>query len=303
MDGVRSMVTLVSSMPWASHAANTLIGRSAVAALSRRREPIDLVHGHWNGAGSPVIYDGSMVDEIFEPVGLEEPFRRAARDALGFIAAYRDPVLGIVLGGSKSCGDGDANSDLDFYVVTTGDHRQRVQRRFNDVPCEMFFNPARQIRKYFAEEAERGKTSAVGLLLDSQVLLDVNGVVAELREEARTVRMTGPQVPTAVVQQRTYLAIDTLDNARDLVDRDPALARLLASSAVQEALAMAYVLAGNWIPRDKDLIEGLEIVCPQAVEAIRGFGDDPSPDRAGAVLNAVFGHDTFFEWESTPEAV
>lgn len=244
-----------------------------------------------------------MASEVIEPTGLDEPFAEAARQALEFIASYRDPVVGILLGGSVSRGGGDANSDLDFYVVTVGDHRQRVQRRFNGVPCEMFFNPERQLRRYYPLEAAQGKSSAVGLTLDSQVLLDVDGVVARLRDEAQVFRDAGPQVPPGVIQIRKYLAIDTLDNARDLVGRDPTMAGILAGVAVKEALALAYVLAGEWIPGDKALRQNLAGVCPQAVEPMRGFADDPSPDNAAPVLMAVLGDDTFFEWESEPEEV
>lgn len=46
-------------------------------------------------------------------------------------------------------GDGDRRSDLDLYVITGGERRQRVQRIYEGVPCEMFFNPESRIWEYF----------------------------------------------------------------------------------------------------------------------------------------------------------
>ncbi len=58
--------------------------------------------------------------------------------------------LGIIAAGSVVRGAGDRASDLDIYVVHERPYRQRLQRWFGDVPVEIFVNPIRAIREYFA---------------------------------------------------------------------------------------------------------------------------------------------------------
>ena len=122
--------------------------------------------------------------DVTIPPGLNEPYLEAVRLAVDFIFARTDKPRAVTLSGSVALGYGDPNSDLDFWVVVAGDHRQRVQRRFNGVPCEMFFNPERRIPRYFKEEATDGRCPSVGLTLDGHVLYDPEGVA---RSEERRV--------------------------------------------------------------------------------------------------------------------
>jgi len=244
-----------------------------------------------------------MRSDVTLPPGLREPYLEALRLAVDFIFARTDKPRAVTLSGSVALGYGDPNSDLDVWVVVAGDHRQRVQRRFNGVPCEMFFNPERRILSYFMEEAMDGRCPSVGLALDGHVLYDPEGVAERLRGEAGLVRANGPQVPPETIELRKYLAVDTLDNAKDVQDRDPLMASILSAAAVHESLRLAYLLNGQWAPRDKDLQLKIGSVCPQAVAALRTYQENPTPDTADSVLQSILGVSTFFEWESGPELV
>ncbi len=72
-------------------------------------------------------------------LALAEPYALALQQALAFCHERTDP-FGIVASGSIVRGTGDANSDLDIYVLHAHPWRQRVQRCFNGVPCEIFIN-------------------------------------------------------------------------------------------------------------------------------------------------------------------
>lgn len=242
-----------------------------------------------------------MRPEILFPSSLPDRFLGAAERAMDFVFDYPDRPVAVTLSGSVVLGLGDPNSDLDIWVVIEGEHRQRVQRRFDDVPCELFFNPVATIRSYFETESREGSPSSMRLTLDGHVLFDPDGVARGLREEARTVLDDGPQVPPETIVQRTYSAVDALDNARDVHGRDPMLSSIMTSSALRETLLLAYLLNGEWEPRLKDLRVGLDNVCPSVVEPLVRYEQDPTPDSAGDVLQAVLGVSTFFEWESTPE--
>jgi hypothetical protein len=243
-----------------------------------------------------------MADEITAPVGLAEPYATAMQLALDFIAEYPAGILAVTAGGSVVQGLGDPLSDLDMWVVVNGDERQRVQKRFNGVPCELFFNPAGRIPRYFAEEAMQGRASSIGLTLDGDVLYDPEGIAHDLRQQAAAMRQAGPQVSNEEIVLRKYLIVDTLDNARDVVVSDPLMSALLCADAVKATLELAYILEGAWTPRDKDLAKRLGEVRPHAVDPLDRFGTEPTVDSAAEVVHSILGVSTFFSWESEPDS-
>ena len=243
-----------------------------------------------------------MIPEDAFPEDLSEPYVTALRMALDFIESRPNRAVAVTVSGSVVQGRGDPFSDLDLWIVVEGVHRQRVQRRFNGVPCEMFFNPEARIPTYFEDESKEGRAPSIGMTLDGHVLYDPDGAARRLQELAAQVRKVGPRVPHEAIVQRRYLAVDTLDNARDVYDRDPLMASLLIADAVKSALELSYVLAGMWTPRDKDLSLRLGEACPQAVEPLRSYQRQPTPETADVVLDAILDASTFFEWESAPDS-
>lgn len=250
----------------------------------------------------PARYGCFMIGGIALPEDLVEPYSTALRLALDFVFGRSSRPLAVTLSGSVVRGHGDPHSDLDLWIVVEGKHRQRVQKRLNGVPCEMFFNPEHRVHRYFSDEAREGAAPSIGLTLDGLVLYDPDGVAERLRGQALRVREAGPQVPPEEVVLRKYLAGDMLDNARDVSIRDPLMAGILTATAVKSALQLAYILAGTWIPRDKDLWLRLDEVRPHAVQPVKAYALDPSPDAAAAVLESIMGISGFFEWESVPDS-
>ena len=61
-------------------------------------------------------------------------------------------VLGILWCGSASRGEAQGGSDLDFHVLVKGDRRWRRNFVLDGVPVEVFHNPARELRRRFAND-------------------------------------------------------------------------------------------------------------------------------------------------------
>ncbi len=100
------------------------------------------------------------------------------------------------------------------------------------------------------------------------------------------VRRAGPQVPDHILTLRRYLIADTLDNARDVTERDPVAAFVLSASALREAMVLAYIMGGRWAPRDKDLFEGLGEAKPEAAPAVEAYARSPSVESAALAVQA-----------------
>jgi hypothetical protein len=214
---------------------------------------------------------------------LEPPFDRALADALDYVFDIHDDVVSINLAGSVFRGKADARSNLDLYVI------------------EMFFNNEERSRGYFAQDQREGRARAVRLMAFGHVIYDPDGVFARLRADALDVMERGPAVPEEALTFRRYGAVDQMDSALDVADRDPAMARILATEAVSQAIAVWFVERGGWIPRGKDRLQELRTVDPEAAIAVERFIDSGSVAEAEEAIAVLLGVGGFFEWDSIPE--
>ena len=232
---------------------------------------------------------------------LEPPFDQALVEAIEYVFEIHGDVVAINLAGSVARGETDARSNIDLYVIVGGDLRHRDQRIFSGVPVEMFFNPEERARRAFDDDRKEGRAPGVALMAFGHIIYDPDGVFERLRADALDVMEHGPAVTDEQVTRHRYVAVNQLDNALDVVERDPAMAQILATEAVSQAIAVWFIERGGWTPRAKDRLEALRRVDPEAADAVVQFilsGDITDAESAVGVLLGVSG---FFEWESIPE--
>lgn len=232
---------------------------------------------------------------------LEPPFDRALVDALDYVFEIHDDVVSINLAGSVFRGEADPRSDLDLYVIIGGELRHRDHRIFAGVATEMFFNNEERSRGYFAQDRREGRARSVRLMAFGHIIYDPDGVFARLRTDALEVMERGPAVPEEALTFRRHGAVDQMDNALSVADRDPAMARILATEAVSQAIAVWFVERGGWIPRGKDRLQALRTVDPEAAIAVERFIDSGSVAEAEEAIAVLLGVGGFFEWDSIPE--
>jgi hypothetical protein len=120
-------------------------------------------------------------------------YATALRAVVAFVFETFEPRA-IVAAGSVVRGAGDRSSDLDIFVVQERPYKQRLQRWFGDVPVEIFVNPARAIRAYFASEHEHGRPSAAHMIATGFPVFGGQAIDA-LREEAAE-WLKKPQAPS-----------------------------------------------------------------------------------------------------------
>jgi hypothetical protein len=231
------------------------------------------------------------------------PHHGALDAAIAYLDALPETIIGLWLAGSVARGESDANSDLDLYVLIAQPHRRRIQRFFNGVPTEMFLNPPHRARAYFEEDRALGRTPGLEMMARGSILYDPFGTCAAIARDARAAIDAGPSVDPVVLATRRYLVSDKLDNAADVVDRDPATARLLASIGVHEAMLLWFLRAGEWAPRDKDLLPAIRARIPDVASLIDEFATTGDLAVARAAVELLIGVAGFYEWETPPEPV
>lgn len=228
------------------------------------------------------------------------PFDQAVTEIEAYVRATWQP-LGIVITGSIVRGEAGPTSDLDVCVVHDAPWRLRTQRRFAGVPAEVFVNPPARIRGYFATEHAEGRPTFAHMLATGEPLGPPHPTVDELVREARDWLARPLAFTPAQLDQRRYSAIDALDDARDVVDADPAAAQLLLGSAVSGIIAYAFLGRGTFLPRRKRAVAALAELDPEAGALVRRWATQSGREALATVeqlARRVLGVDTFFEWTS-----
>jgi hypothetical protein len=217
-------------------------------------------------------------------------------------------VVGLLVTGTIVRGSPDRRSDLDVHVLHSGNFRERVQLRFNGVPCEIFVNPPHRIPAYFEEDRIDRRPIAPDMFASGVIVLDSTGIVGKLVEQAKSILGDPPPAPdeNASVQIR-YSAATEFEDVLDLADRDPGSAAVLLGATVRKLAECRVSLAPGWLPRAKDLMTRLDEVDPVAAHlARRAVSDLPFSDRlaiARSLCLHVTGAEEFFEWTSPRETV
>lgn len=237
---------------------------------------------------------------------LSEPYATALRQSVDYIVDRYDPV-GIIASGSVLRGEGDATSDLDLYVIHEQPWRQRVQRYFNGIPAEIFVNPPSTIRGYFADEGRAGRPITAHMLATGMVILNRDGVVDELRAEAKDALGQLPNLSAEALTMARYMAATALEDAFDIRHKDPANAAFILEHAMFLMVQYLFVAANRPLPRFKRILEGLKLVDPVlAALAQRFYATGDSNLRfevAAAFAQRGLGSVGFFEWETEPNQV
>ncbi len=233
------------------------------------------------------------------------PYDRAVDELVAYVRQTYAP-LGIVIAGSIVRGEAGPMSDLDVFVVIDEPYRLREQRRFAGVPAELFVNPGAQVRRYFEREHAEGRPCTAHMFATGEVVAPAAPVIGELVREAREWLAKPREVTDAALMQRRYGAVDTLDDARDAIDRDEAAAALLLAQAVHEIVAYAFAVRRQFEPRRKDAVRALEAVDARAAELVRAWAAARGPVTLQIVeelARHVLGVDTFFAWTSARDSV
>jgi hypothetical protein len=227
-------------------------------------------------------------------------YGEALRAVVTFVLERFEPQA-IVAAGSIVRGEGDRGSDLDVFVVQERPYKQRLQRWFGDVPVEIFVNPVRAIRAYFANEHERGRPSTAHMIATGFPVLGGQGLDALRTEAAEWLKKRATFTPDEDTFAR-YAAATLLEDGEDVIDRDPALASALMSEAVMAMLRYHLHAERGMVPRDKSLLLEVERADREAAELARRFFATAAVQErqlaARVLADRILRARGFFEWES-----
>lgn len=231
-------------------------------------------------------------------------YQLALRQALAWITTHFEP-LGIVASGSIIRGNPHATSDFDLYVIHEKAFRQRVQKRFNGVPCEIFVNNPAQVRDYFASELRQNRPVTAHLLATGQVVHGHdNPHILALVEEARYYATLANPLTEEQAAFRKYGLTTLLEDAADTLATDEVTSLYLLNQAMTQLVEFVFAAQPRPLPRIKDRLQILYEIDATVGRGVRQYYQPTGAAQKYAVAQAlvmhVAGATEFFEWSSVP---
>jgi hypothetical protein len=139
------------------------------------------------------------------------------------------------------------------------------------------------------------------------VVHDPEGILASLQALARESLARGPQLTDEFLSALRYGVAGNFEDASDIAGNDPDAALVLLNRAVDGAISYRFLVARDWIPRSKELLDRLTPIDPKLADLSRRFYRATQPRdhlllAREIVLGSVRAIGTF-EWESALEDV
>jgi predicted nucleotidyltransferase len=235
-----------------------------------------------------------------------ERYLLALKEAIAFVLAEFPEAVGIVASGTIVRGRPDPSSDLDIYVIQLAGFRQRIQAYFRGVPAEIFVNPPVAIERYFHDEERDSRPLTAHMLATGHLIAATDPITTVIVEKARAQLARQPTIPADLTQSR-YMLATLLEDGVDVSGRDKLTSRMLLSLAVERLVRHAFVKAGRFQPRAKDLLKDLDSLDPEMARLARQFYRSITLRKqlrtANAIADRSIGARGFFEWKSGKEAV
>ena len=237
---------------------------------------------------------------------LPDKYDQALREAVSFVLDRFKPV-GIIATGTIIRGTPDSASDLDVWVIHLEPRRQRLQKFFNGVPAEIFVNPPWAIQKYFVQDQEEARPISAHMMATGTVVLATDPVVEQLRQTAISLLSSPPALTPQKLTMARYAAATKLEDAMDILERNPAAATIVASEAVRQMLHFVFLKAGRFVPRDKDMLDALTNMDAELARKVQLFFESVDSTKrmhlATELADRILQVRGFFEWSSEPEEV
>ncbi len=236
---------------------------------------------------------------------LAEKHRIALNQAIEFIEERYQPI-GTIATGSIIRGTTHPSSDLDMVVAHLPEWRQRHQRWENGVPVEIFANPIAELERTMRQDVESGRPVMIDMIATGIIVHDTDDVMRHLQQDARQYMSEGPHVSDEAITAMRYSIATESEDAMDILDEDPDRAAAMATTSLLQAVRFQFLKAGQWLPREKqllsafdDLDRNLSLACREALRAVPA-------DRvrlSQPIIERLTGSNRFFAWESPRQEV
>jgi hypothetical protein len=236
---------------------------------------------------------------------MDSHYVKALEQALAWIRSTYH-TTGILVSGSIARGNPDENSDFDIYVIHGGSFRQRVQKLFNGIPCEIFVNNLEQVYRYFESEQKNNRPVTANMIATGTLVSgsDDPGILALIDDAKKFAVKAGILSEEQLIFQKYGLA-NLLEDATDVLDTDRVTLSYILDRIIIDAIAFAFAKKQYPLPRLKERMKALAIAEPLLSTLVEKYYEEADVKRKYSITReivlALTGYTGFFEWSSEPE--
>lgn len=236
---------------------------------------------------------------------MESNYTLALEQAIFWINDNYKPV-GIVVSGSIIRGNPNANSDFDIYVIHQENFRQRIQKYFNQVPCEIFLNSYAHAYKSLEEELKMNRPVTANMISTGTIYKgNENPDFLKLIEAAKSHSGQSSKLTEQQILSSNYGIATLFEDATDILEADEATAEYILNKAVSDAIDLCFRNSQTPQPRIKERLKVLSHVHPAiGAFATKYYCANQTKEKyiiARQILNLLNCETGFFEWSSSRE--
>jgi predicted nucleotidyltransferase len=229
----------------------------------------------------------------------------ALNEALAWVSLHFKPV-GIIVTGSIVRGNPDLNSDFDIFVIHEASYRQRVQKYFNGVPCEIFINNFNHVYSYFEKEFENNRPVSAHMISTGKLIMgDDHPGIKELIQSAQEFQLKTPSITGNTITRLKYAISTLFEDATDVMETDPVSGAWFLNKLVSDIIDYIFLINGTSYPRPKERIKYLQANHPYIGNLVAAYyGAENFGVRyeiAKSLIAKTTGEYGFFEWDSGQE--
>jgi hypothetical protein len=191
-----------------------------------------------------------------------------------FVNAHFPHCLAALLGGSVIRNDATATSDLDIVIfdqeIVASYRESLIQFGW---PIEVFVHNKNSYKTFFESDVKRGRPSLPRMVAEGVAIIE-NGLIDEVKKEARSLLMKGPEKwSDETIMVKRYFITDALDDFIGSTNRSEGL---FVAATLADLLHEFYLRTKQkWIGSSKWIVRSLkehnEEFAHQFVDAFEAF--------------------------------
>ncbi len=236
---------------------------------------------------------------------MNDHYKIALEQALAWIKENHEPV-GVIVSGSIIRGNPNANSDFDIYVIHEKNFRQRIQKYFNGVPCEIFLNSPAHIHSYLEAELKNNRPCTAHMLATGVVYLgESNTNILSLIEKAKQYQYKTTELTEQQVIAYKYGIATLFEDATDLLETDEILTEHILNKLIIDIIDFTFRKEQKTLPRIKERLNELAVINPVLAGLITNYYTNTIAKQkyiiAKQIMELLDIPQGFFEWTSTQD--
>jgi hypothetical protein len=236
---------------------------------------------------------------------MDSHYTIALEQALTWIN-FNYTATGIIVSGSIIRGNPNMNSDFDIFVVHEGLFRQRIQKLFNKVPCEIFVNNLGQVYRYFETELTNNRPVSANIIATGQLYKGSdNQKILTLIEDAKKYVLLSKTPTDEQLMFRRYAIANIFEDATDTHTIDKKTTLYILDRVIIDIIEFLFYAKQRPLPRLKDRIEAILELDPATGNRISQYYDATNLEQkyelTKQIVLSLTGATGFFEWSSAPE--